>query len=77
MDRLAIEFICVFGMPPVDFVKLAADLYEARFVRLGASLNERVAVTEGLGAGEPVVVEGSYMAKSQLLISKLGAGCVD
>ncbi len=26
MDRLAIEFICVFGMPPVEFVKLAAGL---------------------------------------------------
>lgn len=26
MDRLGIEFITVFGMPPVDFVHLAADL---------------------------------------------------
>lgn len=26
MDRLAIEFICVFGLHPVEFVKLAADL---------------------------------------------------
>jgi sugar phosphate isomerase/epimerase len=25
MDRLAIEFICVFGMPPVEFVHFAAD----------------------------------------------------
>lgn len=24
MDRLAIEFICVFGMPPVEFIELAA-----------------------------------------------------
>ena len=26
MDRLAIEFICVFGMPPVKFIELAARL---------------------------------------------------
>jgi sugar phosphate isomerase/epimerase len=26
MDRLAIEFICVFGMPPVEFIELAAKL---------------------------------------------------
>lgn len=26
MDRLAIEFICVFGMPPVQFIELAAML---------------------------------------------------
>ena len=26
MDRLAIEFICVFGMPPVEFIELAAEL---------------------------------------------------
>lgn len=26
MDRLAIEFICVFGMPPVEFIELAARL---------------------------------------------------
>lgn len=26
MDRLAIEFICVLGMPPVEFVELARDL---------------------------------------------------
>jgi sugar phosphate isomerase/epimerase len=26
MDRLAIEFICVFGMPPVKFIELAAKL---------------------------------------------------
>lgn len=26
MDRLAIEFICVFGMPPVKYIELAAQL---------------------------------------------------
>jgi sugar phosphate isomerase/epimerase len=26
MDRLAIEFICTFGMPPVEYIRLAAEL---------------------------------------------------
>jgi sugar phosphate isomerase/epimerase len=34
MDRLGIERLCVFGMPPVEFVTLAADL-GCRFVGVG------------------------------------------
>lgn len=30
MDRLAIEFICTFGMPPVEYVELAAELGVSR-----------------------------------------------
>ncbi len=26
MDRLGFEMLCVFGMPPVDYVRLVADL---------------------------------------------------
>lgn len=59
------------------FVKVADDIYEARSVRIGAKLNNDVQIAEGLRADEPVVVEGGFIAKSQLLISKLGAGCVD
>lgn len=59
------------------FVRAADDLYEARSVRIGARLNGNVAIAEGVRPGEPVVVEGGFVAKSQLLISRLGAGCVD
>lgn len=59
------------------FVKRADDLYEARRVRLGAAFDGRVAIVEGLRADEPVVVAGGFVAKSQALISRLGAGCVD
>jgi sugar phosphate isomerase/epimerase len=34
MDRLGIDFISVFGLPPVDFVGLAADL-GCRYISLG------------------------------------------
>ncbi|MCG3147726.1 MAG: Multidrug resistance protein MdtA [Verrucomicrobiae bacterium] len=59
------------------FIKVADDLYEARLVRIGAKLNGNVAIAEGLRAEDLVVVEGGFIAKSQFLISKLGAGCVD
>ena len=59
------------------FVKLTDDLYEARAVRVGAKHDGRVAIAEGVRAEDTVVVTGGYIAKSQLLISRLGAGCVD
>jgi len=34
MDRLGIEVLCVFGMPPVAFVEFAADL-GCRHISLG------------------------------------------
>lgn len=34
MDRLGIEMLCVFGMPPVDYVNLVADL-SCRFITTG------------------------------------------
>lgn len=60
---------------PIVFVKLADDLYEARGVTLGAKANDQVEVLAGLQAGEPVVVAQAFAVKSQLLLSRLGAGC--
>jgi hypothetical protein len=34
MDRLGIELLSVFGMPPVDFVNLAASL-GCRYISVG------------------------------------------
>jgi len=62
---------------PLVFVKLADDLFEARAVRLGTKFKGRLEVLEGVKAQEPVVVAGSFPLKSQLLISRLGAGCAD
>jgi cobalt-zinc-cadmium efflux system membrane fusion protein len=59
------------------FVRLADDLFEARVVRVGARLGDRVEIVEGLKPHEAVAVAHSYPLKSALLISRLGAGCAD
>ena len=61
----------------VVFVRSAADLFEARPVRIGAKRNGHVEITAGLNPDEPVAVAGTFALKSQFLISRLGAGCVD
>lgn len=61
----------------VVFVKRADDLFEARVVRPGAKLGDQIEILEGLSAREEVVVAGSFPLKSQLLVSRLGAGCAE
>ena len=61
----------------VVFVKSFDDLFEARPVTLGAKHGGQVEIVAGLRAHEPVVVAGGFALKSQLLASRLGAGCVD
>lgn len=62
---------------PVVFVRVADDLFEARVVHAGRSQEGQVAVPAGLQPGEPVAVRGAFALKSQLLISRLGAGCAE
>ena len=62
---------------PVVFVKSSEDLFEARPVTLGARHDGRVEIVAGLRPLEPLVLAGSFALKSQLLASRLGAGCVD
>jgi cobalt-zinc-cadmium efflux system membrane fusion protein len=61
----------------VVFVKSFDDLFEARPVTLGAKHDGQVEIVAGLRSHEPVVVAGGFALKSQLLASRLGAGCVD
>jgi cobalt-zinc-cadmium efflux system membrane fusion protein len=61
----------------VVFVKSGEDLYEARAVTLGVKSDGQVQVVSGLRPADEVVVAGAFALKSQLLISRLGAGCVD
>jgi cobalt-zinc-cadmium efflux system membrane fusion protein len=60
---------------PMVFVQKGPDLFDARVVRLGARFEGKVELLAGLKIGEQVVVAHGYPLKSQLLISRLGAGC--
>jgi cobalt-zinc-cadmium efflux system membrane fusion protein len=60
---------------PVVFVKLEDDLYEARVIRAGTRHAGKLEVIEGLDGKEQLVLANSFPLKSQLLISRLGAGC--
>ncbi|MBW1688086.1 MAG: efflux RND transporter periplasmic adaptor subunit [Deltaproteobacteria bacterium] len=62
---------------PVVFVKVSDDLFEVRPVTLGVKHDGRVEIAAGLRPDEAVVVAGGFALKSQLLASRLGAGCVD
>lgn len=57
------------------FVKLEEDLYEARRVQLGVRFGGQVEVMAGLRPEENVALSHVFPLKSQLLVSRLGAGC--
>lgn len=55
----------------VVFVRVAPDRFAVRTVHAGRTVDGRTPVIEGLKAGEPVVVRGSFVLKSQLLRASL------
>ncbi len=55
----------------VVFVQKVPDHYEIRHVRVGETIGGRTPVLEGLKPGERVVVQGSFILKSQLLKSSM------
>lgn len=65
------------GCCNVVFVRLTDDIFQTRKVRLGARAGGFTEITVGVVAGESVAAEGSHVLKSELLKTKLGAGCVD
>ncbi len=62
---------------PFAFVKLENDLYEARPVTIGAQHRKKFEILSGIAPLDQLVVKNSFVMKSQLLLSRLGAGCVD
>ncbi|MEX2607612.1 MAG: efflux RND transporter periplasmic adaptor subunit [Kiritimatiellia bacterium] len=58
------------------FVQDAPDLFSLRRVTLGDSDGEKVHIAAGVKAGDPLVVENSFIVMSEFLKSRLGAGCV-
>jgi cobalt-zinc-cadmium efflux system membrane fusion protein len=63
------------GCCHVVFVRLTDEVFQTRKVQLGAHDDHFTEVLAGVAAGEVVAAEGSHVLKSELLKSKLGAGC--
>jgi len=63
------------GCCHVVFVRMADTIYQTRKVRVGTRTAGLTEITVGLLAGEVVATSGSHVLKSELLKSKLGAGC--
>ncbi len=59
------------------FVRHDADYYVRRPVTTGRRGGGRVEIVRGLSGGETIVTSGSFLLKSDILRSKMGAGCAD
>ena len=59
------------------FVHWKDDFWLRRDVKVGGSRGELVEILSGLSAGQKVVSAGGFMFKSDVLRSKMGAGCAD
>lgn len=56
----------------VVFVQTASDTFHVQTVQLGESARGKVRVLKGLIAGQEVINQGSFIAKSELLKSSIG-----
>ncbi|MCA9631190.1 MAG: efflux RND transporter periplasmic adaptor subunit [Myxococcales bacterium] len=76
--RLRTSSVHRIGDLPFVFVRKKPDLFAARRVQLGDRLSsEEIVILRGVGPDDEVVTEGSFVVKSALLASRLGAGCTD
>ena len=59
------------------FVHRQGDYFMRRPIETGRASVDWVEVRKGLAGGETVVVDGAFLLKSDVLRSKMGAGCAD
>ncbi len=71
------EAVQTDGCCQLVFVKQNETLFTPRKVSLGASANGYVEILAGLALGESVVTVGSFLMKTEILKSNIGAGCCD
>lgn len=65
------------GCCNVVFVRLTDEIFQTRKVKLGPRNGGFTEVLVGVLPGEVIATAGSFVLKSELLKSNLGAGCVD
>lgn len=59
------------------FVHHDGDYWVRRPVTLGRRLDDKVEIVAGLAPGQRIIADGSFLLKSDVLRSKMGAGCAD
>lgn len=59
------------------FVHHEGDYWVRRPVTLGRRLDDKVEIVAGLAPGQRIIADGSFLLKSDVLRSKMGAGCAD
>lgn len=74
-QRLAVfvpeEAIQELNGVPVAFIRRAQNEFEARPIKTGRHIQSETEVLEGLNVGDAVVVQGSFLLKSQILKSTI------
>ena len=59
------------------FTHKEGEYWMRRPVKLGARFDGMVEITSGLTAEQRIITDGSFLLKSDVLRSKMGAGCAD
>jgi cobalt-zinc-cadmium efflux system membrane fusion protein len=59
------------------FIHQEGDYWVRRPVTLGARFDGLVEITSGITAEQRIITDGSFLLKSDVLRSKMGAGCAD
>ena len=72
-----VEAVQTDGCCQLVFVKKEDTLFEPRKVTLGASASGHVEILDGLALGEQVATVGSFLMKTEILKSNIGAGCCE
>jgi cobalt-zinc-cadmium efflux system membrane fusion protein len=78
-EAIAIPKVALLSDEGNDFVfkHLKDDYYVRRPVKKGREFDDSVEVVDGLKVGETIISDGSFLLKSDVLRSKMGAGCAD
>ena len=72
-----IEAVHVSGDKNTVFIKIGPEKFASHEVVLSEQSAGQAAISSGISEGEEVVTENGFLLKSELLKSKMGAGCAE
>jgi cobalt-zinc-cadmium efflux system membrane fusion protein len=78
-ETIAVPYQAVMSDEGRDFVFIhyKDDYYLRRNVQTGKQFSKNIEIISGLEKGEKFVVDGAFLCKSDILRSKMGAGCAE